>query len=277
MKFILHNVLFTLIFFLLSTKVLAQIKIVASISPIASLAAMIFGDKADIETIAQSSGCPHHYHAKPSDLKKINEADLVIYIDEHFDGFITNLAKNYQGNIVKISKIDGLNLVKDGDDINWHFWLDLNNAELILRELAKQLTIQFPEYKLFIAKNLAESLYRISSLQQYKNAKLTYLSELIDLTQSLVYFFSGTNVMLIKPSYNQNSLKFYADLTNILEMKHDRCLIIDNDQNINSYNKFKAKLIQIDPEHWRTENMLSDDFIVNYTKIIDQLATCASY
>lgn len=51
-------------------------KIVTSTTPIASIVSVLVKDKARVVAINDvSSGCPHHYHMKPSDKDKVVGAD----------------------------------------------------------------------------------------------------------------------------------------------------------------------------------------------------------
>ena len=273
MKYFSYILISTLIIFTFSFKINAQINVVASIAPIANLASMLLEDKAKVEVIASSSGCPHHYHAKPSDLKKIKNADLIIYIDEDFDGFIANLTKDHQGNIFKISNIKNLNLISNYHNTNWHIWLDLANVRMILTVLADKLIVLFPEHRQMIMQNLEKAKYKVSALQKFKNERLSSAIKPASLAYSLEYFFLGTEIDLIKLNYNnQNSLKFYLNLEDSLHKSSRKCLIIDNDQNIDSFKKLKTDVIQIDPENWPV--FAGNDFIASYTKIIKQISSC---
>lgn len=282
MKYILSSLIVALLTIASPSQVFAEINIVTSVAPIANLASMLLGSdanananaNANVEVIASSGGCPHHYHAKPSDLKKINEADLVIYIDEDFDSFIASLIKSYQGNIFKISDIKNLKLLSGYNNTNWHIWLDLENAAIILKELADKLILLFPQRKHNITQNLEKAISKILILQKIKNEKLTSVIKPALLTASLDYFFLGTEIDFIKSDYNnQNSLKFYRNLESSLNKQSRKCLIIDNEQNINSFKKLGIDIIQIDPENWPVD--AKSDFIVNYTEIINQISSCA--
>ncbi len=273
MKYFSYILISTLIIFTFSSKINAQINVIASIAPIANLASMLLEDKAKVEVIASSGGCPHHYHAKPSDLKKIKNADLIIYIDADFDGFIANLTKDHQGNIFKISDIKNLNLISDHHNTNWHIWLDLANVRMILTALADKLILLFPEHRQMIIQNLEKAKYKVSALQKFKNERLSSAIKPASLAYSLEYFFLGTEIDLIKLNYNnQNSLKFYLNLEDSLHKSSRKCLIIDNDQNIYSFKKLKTNVIQIDPENWPVKT--GNDFIASYAKITRQISSC---
>ena len=52
---------------------------------------MLTENNAEISAINLVAGCPHHYQMKPSDKEKIASAKILIYIDDHFDGYASHL------------------------------------------------------------------------------------------------------------------------------------------------------------------------------------------
>jgi zinc transport system substrate-binding protein len=94
----------------------AELQIVTSITPLASLVAMIAGDKAEVSTMASDQGCPHHHALKPSDISRLSNTDLFIYIDDDFDAFATKLLPKFHGRALRISDIQGLKLVRNNNN-----------------------------------------------------------------------------------------------------------------------------------------------------------------
>ena len=164
-------------------------KIVVTITPIASLLSMLTKGKADIIVLDKAGGCPHHHNAKPSDKLAIDNSDMVIYIDENFDSLISPLLFNYQGKRVKISEFDSIDFKGAEGRINWHFWLDLKNAEELQKELAAVIIKTFPELKYDVQENLKEALIKIEELDKLKKHKLLDLPSVALLSDSLEHFF----------------------------------------------------------------------------------------
>ncbi|XVN42749.1 MAG: zinc ABC transporter substrate-binding protein [Candidatus Rickettsia vulgarisii] len=134
--------------------------------------------------------CPHHYHnLKPSDLQKVQDADIVLYINEEFDGFVSKLMSQNNKNIVRVSDFPRLNLIKDNHYNNWHIWLDLYNVQIILERMSNILIEQFPDLSIYVKQNLQESKKQIDRLIEIKNQQLSSLQDVILLTDSLEYFF----------------------------------------------------------------------------------------
>jgi hypothetical protein len=72
---------------------------------------------------------------------------MIIYIDEDFDSLISPLLSNYRGKKVSISEFGSIDFKSLEGGINWHFWLDLNNAKELQKQLAAIIIQAFPEIK----------------------------------------------------------------------------------------------------------------------------------
>ncbi|MEO9654484.1 zinc ABC transporter substrate-binding protein ZnuA [Marinomonas sp.] len=67
---------------------LAKPLVVTSVTPVSMIVAAITGDKADIEQIVSNSASPHDYALRPSDLRKISQADAVVWVGESLENFL---------------------------------------------------------------------------------------------------------------------------------------------------------------------------------------------
>lgn len=270
-----RNSFLLLIIILFNTQVLAKLKVVTSITPLASIAAMLLEDNAEITTVAASNSCPHHFHPTPSSLKAVKDADINIYIDESFDGFAHKLMKNNSKNIIRIGDFNLLNILKDSKGQNWHLWLDLNNVHIILVELSKKFTSQFPNLKKVIENNLEKSLLRITELSKIKKQKLLQVANIVLLSDSLEYFFAGnlSSVKNFEPDHK--SLKFLKLLDSLLlNANKQYCLILSTDQNIEFYKKYRYPVVQLESENWIAEDDLKNLYFNKYLKMLEELQLC---
>ena len=255
----------------------AKPKIVASITPIAGIVAMLTQDSAQVSAINISAGCPRHYHMKPSDANKILNADLLIYIDDNFDSFTKKLAQKFQGEVIRAGDISSLNLNDGINRINRHFWLDLNNIIPLQEVVANSLINQFPWIKEAISSNLNDSVTLVKSLTELKKLELESLPQLIVVSDSLEHFFKNEKVDIIK-FYQQNgtSLQNFSKLEQILNSDIPQCIILDSSQNENIYKRFKKKIVKLNSENWATKNNIIDAnlFYEQYVDILHRLRDC---
>ena len=85
---LMNKLLVTLGISALSPLAMAKPVIVTSINPVSMVVAAIAGDKADIEQIVSSTASPHDFALRPSDLRKIAQADAVVWVGESLESFL---------------------------------------------------------------------------------------------------------------------------------------------------------------------------------------------
>ena len=254
------------------TQITASPKIVTSITPIASIIAMLTGDSAEIVAIDASSGCPHHYHMKPSDKDKVTDANVMVYIDDHFDGFAGRLFENFKGRTVKISDIESVKLIGENGKINWHFWLDLDNVSALQEEISNLLLSEFPELKDGLLLKQKENKADIAMLKKLKEEALKLVDNLVLLSDSLEHFFTGTDVKITKLYQKPNSsLQDFEKLQNALNVETDLCIVLDTTQDPKIYQKFNKKIVQLESENWVLEDSMHGDSELFYRKYINMI------
>ncbi len=255
-----------------------RIKIVTSITPLASIIAMLVKEQAEIVAIANNNDCPHHYNLRPSDLKKVKDADIVFYIDEQFDGFAGKLMNGHSKNVIKISNFNGLKIINNDSYSNWHIWLDLDNVKILLEQLSQILSQRFPEISSAVYQNFEEAKKQIDDLAKIKHQRLASLTDVILLSDSLEYFFDNSQKRVAKLySSDQKSLKYISNLEHLLSMSHSKCLLLSLDQDVALYKNFKVEVVAIESENWQVTNINSDLFYNQYLKIINQMSKCLNY
>ena len=79
--------------------------IVVSIKPLHSWVQAIVGDTANLQLLVQGAHSPHHYHLKPSQLKALHKADVVFYIDDHYEFFLNSALASLPASVKKIADV----------------------------------------------------------------------------------------------------------------------------------------------------------------------------
>ena len=111
------------------TSVKAEIKVVASIKPIHSLATYLMEGVAKPKLIVDGYASPHGFALKPSHAKMLQEADLIFWVGEDLESFLekplNTIAKKAEK--IELMEIKGLNKLKfrernifDGHDDHDH-------------------------------------------------------------------------------------------------------------------------------------------------------------
>ncbi|MDG2942637.1 zinc ABC transporter substrate-binding protein ZnuA [Exercitatus varius] len=87
----------------------AQANIVTSVKPLGFIASSIAEGVTDVEVIVPPGASPHDYNLKPSDVQKINSADLLLWVGKDVDGFLAKTVHRIDGNkVIEIAEMDGV-------------------------------------------------------------------------------------------------------------------------------------------------------------------------
>ncbi|MEJ5173409.1 MAG: metal ABC transporter substrate-binding protein [Hydrogenothermaceae bacterium] len=155
-----------------------QVKITTIVKPLADIVREISKDKVEVSYIIPPNVNFHMYEYKTSDIKKIVESDLFLYIgygEPNIRGIVKNIPKE---KAVKISSLKGLTLLREEDhpdEIHPALWLDPINAKVIANFITDYLSQKDPANKEFYIKNYKKFSQDIDSLINYGNEKLSKL------------------------------------------------------------------------------------------------------
>ena len=109
------TLIFTILSFLtLFTSANAEIKVVASIKPIHSLASYLMDGVSKPSLIVDGYASPHGFALKPSHAKMLQEADIIFWVGEDLENFLEKPLKSVAKKAEKIEllEIKGLNKLK---------------------------------------------------------------------------------------------------------------------------------------------------------------------
>src|SRR5690625_7237733 len=84
-------VISALVFLPIQTSLGKPLQVVASFSIISDLAKQVGKEHVEIKTLVDREGDVHHYEPKPTDVVKLNKADLILMNGLQFEGFLPRL------------------------------------------------------------------------------------------------------------------------------------------------------------------------------------------
>ena len=163
---------YILFFFLLASAWAdPKIKVVATFSILSDLVRQVGGDRVEVASLVGEDQDPHMYEPKPSDIKKITDADLVFINGLGFEGWLKRLieSSDYKGELIVVSDAVHPRLVFEGTLIrDPHAWHSIPNAKIYVT-------------------NILEALKKLDPASQdyYEKRARTYLSSLTKLDQSI--------------------------------------------------------------------------------------------
>ena len=157
--------------------------VVTSIKPIHSLVSSLMEGIDSPELLLKSNNSAHTFHIKPSQIRVIENADLVISIGDEFEIGLRKALKNLNDSTrFEIIKLNNLKILKyradkiyettdqekqidESETNDMHLWLDIDNMKKISSHIHSKLIDIDPRNKQKYNKNLDLLTIRLDSLQ----------------------------------------------------------------------------------------------------------------
>ena len=181
-----------LVSIMLTGTALAAPAVVASTKPIHSLVAAVMAGVGDPGLIVKGSASPHTYSLRPSDASALENADIVFWTGHGMELFLADALDTLstKAEVVELSKAPGIELLPmreggafephshggedhdhDHDHVHeegegdMHFWLDPENAKLMVADIADVLSKADPENAATYNANAATEIASLSALE----------------------------------------------------------------------------------------------------------------
>lgn len=163
------------------------------------------GDLVDRQLIIPAGEDPHLYVAKPEDLKKLEEADLVLYHGLHFEGKMIDVLEKKGFAVASTFKDEDLGKMdEDGETIiDPHFWFNTDLYAEAAQNAGAELAKLLPEKKDEIMKNTDGYVAEIKKLDEENKAALESIPAesryLITPHDAFNYFARRYNIEVVAP------------------------------------------------------------------------------
>ena len=242
------------------TSVNADVKVVASIKPIHSLASSLMDGVGKPDLIVDGYASPHGFAMKPSHAKMLQEADIIFWVGEDLENFLVKPLSSIAKKAEKIELMDikGLEILKfrernifddhDHDDhghddheghahgeFDPHIWLDPVNAKVILKEMAEHLIENDEKNSATYKKNLAKALKDIDKLIKDTKSELSKSVASIVFHDAYQYFEERFNVNILGAfTVNTDVMPGAEQLAEIREIiEHDKVACVFSEPQFN--------------------------------------------
>jgi zinc transport system substrate-binding protein len=155
-------------------------KVVATIPPIHSLAAMVMEGQGFPQLLLSGGETPHSYSLRPSQSRMLADANIVIRVSDGLEGFLKKPLRALAGRatVIELDHVPGITTYRnraDGHDhdhdhenkrgIDPHLWLSSANAIVIIGEIARVLSEADPENTPVYTGNAARASIRLRALR----------------------------------------------------------------------------------------------------------------
>lgn len=148
-------------------------EVLASIRPLAQIAAAVTGDAGRVRELVPPGASSHHYQLRPSDKLALARADLVLWVGPAHERFLAKTLAGRTG-VVTAQNLPGIRLEPQrppaGDGVlagtlDGHLWLDPDNAAVIARALAEALAARDPSHAAAYRRNAADFAARLATFK----------------------------------------------------------------------------------------------------------------
>lgn len=161
---------FIALFFVASAQ--AEVRVLTSIKPLQLIAAAVQDGVGEPEVLLPPGASPHHYALRPSDVRRVREADLLYWIGPDMEAFLPRVLSSRDKPQVAVQELPGMTLRHFGDShdehdhheeghdhehahaadglghdhdhrpgsLDAHLWLAADNAKVIAARMAADLT-----------------------------------------------------------------------------------------------------------------------------------------
>lgn len=190
-----------LVLLLLSLTVLsarAEVRVLASIKPLQLIAAAVQEGAGSPEVLLPPGASPHHFALRPSDVRRVEGADLLYWVGPDLEGFLPRVLAGRDKPSVAVQALPGMTLRHFGqaahgeyehhhehDDhdhdhrpgsLDAHLWLLPANARVIAAKMAADLTMVDPANAALYQANLQAFEQRLGALDVRLRERLAPLA-----------------------------------------------------------------------------------------------------
>ena len=123
-----------------------KLKVITTIFPLYDMARNIGADKAEVSLLLTPGVEAHSFEPKPSDIVKINEADVFVYTGKFMEPWAEDVIRGaVNKNLIVVDASLGIKVIPvvfhDADEPaglpDPHIWLDFDNAKIMVKNIAQ--------------------------------------------------------------------------------------------------------------------------------------------
>ena len=271
----------------------ANNKVVVSSHPLALITAELVPKPVTVESIGGRNHSLHHQGFKPSQIKRVSDADLVLWLGVETDvSFAKVMAKAEPLVITDLSALVSLQppllsstgKLADHDHhaIDVHVWLNPHNALLLAKEISAQLVSIWPQYQIDVENNLRRFSSKVGAMSSdnlIKNENRDFLA-LHNAYGHLAKFYGLTSIGAIVGSGGEKPGALHLwQLEKQLNGRDGVCVLVQPQFSQRYLSSISAVVdvvtAEVDPA--ASNYVVAKGEFIRYSKdIADNLAACIS-
>ena len=218
-----------------------NLKIVTTFYPIYIMTENITQGAENIELVNMTDinvGCLHDYTLTTSDMKKIENADIIIQNGLGLEDFMDKILSTYS-NIKTINSSKNItNIIQENGKVNSHIWTSIPNYILQVEEITNSLIEANPENAYIYTSNKESYIKEIQELQEKYNTELTDLNgkKAICLNEALIYLAKevGLNTISVETDHEESTLsaEMMSNLINQMNLENIDIILVDSEDDL---------------------------------------------
>ena len=159
-----------------------KLKVMATIFPLYDFARIIGGDKINVTMLLPPATDAHHYELKPDDIVKVCKSDIFLFTNFEMEQWAYKIIQGSMENtrMLVVETGAGVFLLplneedRENKDYKFdpHIWLDLDNAQKIVDNIAKSFVKKDQHNSDYYLKNAAQYKLKLAALNRRYNSEL---------------------------------------------------------------------------------------------------------
>ncbi|OGW54504.1 MAG: hypothetical protein A2Y81_06860 [Nitrospirae bacterium RBG_13_43_8] len=123
-----------------------KLKVITTLFPLYDMAKNIGDDKAEVSLLLPPGVEAHSFEPKPSDIVKINEADIFVYTGKFMEPWAEDVIKGaVNKNLIVVDASRGTKMIvgvfhdldEPAGSLDPHIWLDFDNAKIMVKNIVQ--------------------------------------------------------------------------------------------------------------------------------------------
>jgi zinc transport system substrate-binding protein len=238
-----------LVFFLQTPALAETPRVVVSIKSLHSIVSKLMVGVGEPELLIKSMASPHDARLRPSQVRALGKADLIVWIGGPMEAFMLAVMENRKSSkgvieVLKLpeltrhpARVSGVRHEEPDDhdhgDVDPHVWLSTNNAIVIATSVARELSRLDPDHAAIYDNNLIRSLNNLARLaEEIKDTLRPYVEQrFVAIHDAFQYFerqFGLQSLGALSPTAGTSpGARRIHDLRNLIKQENIRCITSD--------------------------------------------------
>jgi ABC-type Zn uptake system ZnuABC Zn-binding protein ZnuA len=140
--------------------------VVATTTQVADLTRAVGGSRADVRQILTPNSDPHAYEPRPSDVRAVAGAKVVVRSGGDLDDWLAGVLRNAGSDARTVELIKAVHTRRGEGAIDPHWWQDPRNAEIAVARIRNALAAADPSGRATYTANAAEYLSRLRRMDR---------------------------------------------------------------------------------------------------------------